>query len=298
MGKKYPNTTLSGKESGLSRFFPLEIKGKTLNRDKQTLIMGVLNITPDSFYEGSRTSDPDECIQIIGKMIEEGADIIDIGGESTRPGSLGISAQQELDRIMPVVERAVKCFDITVSVDTTKSIVAEAVLSAGVSIINDISGLRFDKHMADCIAHHDAGVVIMHTTTKPVDMQKHTTYNSLIEDIIDYLESSLDKAENAGINRLSTIIDPGIGFGKTLEQNLTILNNLDKFLILNRPVLTGTSRKSFIGKILGDIPAGERLEGTLASVAVSIIKGAMIVRVHDVREAKLASCVADAIYLS
>lgn len=281
-----------------SRFFPIIIQDKEISREGRTLIMGVLNVTQDSFYEGSRYTETDECIDRLGAMIDDGADIVDIGGESTRPGSHGISAEMELERILPVIEKAAKYYDVTISVDTTKSTVADEVLSRGVSIINDISGLTFDQDMARCIAKHDAGVVLMHTPSRPHDMQEYTTYNSLIDDIMSYLETSLQKAVDSGVNRLSTIVDPGIGFGKTAEQNLHIINNLHRFLKLERPVMSGPSRKSFIGKILGDIPPSERLEGTLASVVISIIRGAMIVRVHDVREAKLASAVADAVYSS
>lgn len=286
------------KEDVSERFFPLKFGEIQIDFNKRTLIMGILNITPDSFYENSRYTVVDKCISRIEQMIEQGADIIDIGAESTRPGSSGVSEEEELRRLMPVIEEAVNSFDTIFSVDTTKSAVAEKALERGVSIINDISGLKFDPEIADCVAKHKAGIVLMHTSARPLEMQNRTNYESLIEDIKDYLKDSIETATDAGIDPGSIIIDPGIGFGKTSEQNLKIINNLDKFLMLERPLLVGTSRKSFIGNILGGLPAEDRLEGTLASIAVSITKGASIVRVHDVKEVKMAAAVADAIYSS
>jgi len=277
------------------RFFPLKVRGKNINFENRTLVMGILNVTPDSFYKDSRFSDLDSSIKRIDKMIEEGADIIDIGAESTRPGSKGISVQEELDRLMPVVEKAVSNFDIIYSVDTTKAEVAKEVLSSGVSIINDISGLKFDPLVGKYVAEYDAGIVLMHTPSLPHNMQDFTEYNSLIDDIMKYINDSLNVAAGYGIGVESTIVDPGIGFGKTLEQNLTLINRLDSLLELKRPILIGTSRKSFIGKILGSISKDKRLEGTLASVAVSVIRGASIVRVHDVLQTKLVTKVVDEI---
>ncbi len=264
--------------------------------DNRTLIMGILNVTPDSFYDGGIYMDPLKCMKRIEQMLKEGADIIDIGAESTRPGSEGISEEEEIKRLTPVVKEAVKEFKVPLSVDTTKASVAEKVLDMGISIINDISGLKFEPEMAKHVAKYQAAIILNHTSEKPKVMQKHTQYPSLLDDIKTYLVESIKTALSYGIKKESIVIDPGIGFGKTTEQNLKLINCLHTFLDLERPILIGASRKSFIGKILDGLPPEKRLEGSLASAVAAALKGASIIRTHDVRETKLAVRVADEIY--
>ena len=273
----------------------LKLKDIQHDLSKKTLIMGIVNVTPDSFYDGGFYSSVDDYLFRIEEIIDEGADIVDIGAESTRPGSEHISDQQELERIMPVLEKAVERFETIFSVDTTKSAVAEETLKLGVSIINDISGLNFDKELGKTVAAHNAAVVLMHTPEHPRVMQENISYESLIEDILSYLRNSINSALNDGIDFESIIVDPGIGFGKTAEHNLEILKNLSGFNVLGRPILVGTSRKSFIGKLLDGLSVDNRIEGTAATVAVSIMNGASIVRVHDVRHMKLVAQMTDAI---
>jgi len=274
----------------------LKLRNKTIDLGQRTFVMGILNVTPDSFYDGGFYKTVDDCLFRIDKMLSEGADIIDIGAESTRPGSHHITEQEELDRILPVLEKASERFNCIFSVDTTKSAVAREALNLGVSIINDISGLNFDERSAEEVVRHKAGIVLMHTSGHPAYMQQKVSYASLIEDIISSLDSSIQKALSLGVEFESIVVDPGIGFGKTVEQNIEIIRNLSCFSKLGRPVMIGTSRKSFIGKVLGDLPAQDRLEGTAASVAVSIINGASIIRVHDVNHMKLIAMMTNAIY--
>lgn len=276
--------------------FSLKIKGKTVDLRKKTHVMGILNITPDSFSDGSKYKTVDEYLFRIEEMINEGADIIDLGAESTRPGSKPVSVDEELQRLLPVTEKALTRFETIFSVDTTKSEVAKEVLKLGVSIINDISGLTFDGRIAEYVSENNAGIILMHTSGRPEVMQDLTHYDSLIQEIIVSLGHSISKAQNAGIDINSIIIDPGIGFGKTAEQNLEIIRNLAELRDLKRPILIGTSRKSFIGQLLGVLDVHNRLEGTSATVAASILNGASIVRVHDVREMKLVAKMTDAIF--
>ncbi|NOZ68721.1 MAG: dihydropteroate synthase, partial [Deferribacteres bacterium] len=224
--------------------------------------MGILNITPDSFYDGGRFFNRAGAVEQALRMQEEGADIIDIGGESTRPGAAKIPVREEIRRVVPVIEALSGKLKIPISVDTCKSRVAEAALSAGASIINDISGLRFDPKMAGVAAAAKAPVVIMHIRGTPADMQKNPVYKALIPEITDYLHEGIAIARQAGIPDDMIIIDPGIGFGKTVEHNLEIIRRLNEFTGFEKPILLGPSRKSFIGRILGDLPAAERLEGT------------------------------------
>ncbi len=260
----------------------------------RTHIMGVLNTTPDSFYDGGNYSQIDAALKHVEKMIEEGADIIDIGGESTRPGSLPVSAKEELERVIPVIKEIRKRFDIPLSIDTTKSEVALRALEEGVKIVNDISALTFDPEIADAASKYGAGLVLSHTTSRPRDMQSKTSYGSLIEDIKLPLRISVKLAEHRGVRPRSIVVDPGFGFGKTVEQNLAILKHLNSFLELGKPILIGTSNKSFIGKVL-DAEAGDRTEGTAATVAVGILNGASIIRVHETGYMKRVSQMIDAI---
>lgn len=256
--------------------------------------MGILNITPDSFYKKSRLNSLDDALNRAEKMIHEGADILDLGGESSRPGSKPISVDEELRRVLPVVKSIVKKFDVPVSVDTYKSSVAKTVLGEGASIINDISGLQFDPKMPKTIASTNAGVVIMHISGDPQTMQKKPSYKNLMKEIKSYIEEGINKAISSGISEDRIIVDPGIGFGKNFSHNITILKNLKELKTLKQPVLLGLSRKSFIGKIL-DLPAEERLEGTLAASVIGIINGAQILRTHDIKETRRAVAVAEAI---
>ncbi len=265
-----------------------------MNLKKRTHIMGVLNITPDSFYKESRLISVNAALKRAERMIREGADILDIGGESSRPGSDPVSEEEELIRIFPVIKALIKKFDIPLSVDTYKSAVARAALEEGVSIINDISGLRFDPNMANTIASANAGVIIMHISGNPKTMQKNPSYKSLIREITAYLNRGIKQAVSSGIQGNRIIVDPGIGFGKNFSHNITILKKLKQLHKLKKPILLGLSRKSFIGKIL-DLPAEDRLEGSLAASVFGIINGAQILRTHDVKETKRAVAVADAI---
>ena len=227
-------------------------------------------------------------------MAEEGADIIDIGGESTRPGSDPVSLEEELSRVIPVIESLAKRTDVPISIDTYKAIVAKQALDVGARMINDISALRHDPEMRKIAAKYDVPVALMHIQGTPKNMQQNPSYEDIITEITGYLEESIQIAAGAGIDREKIIIDPGIGFGKRLEDNLNILKNLKKFSILNCPILIGCSRKFFIGKIL-NLPVEERLEGSLAALAVAVMNGANLVRVHDVKESKRVAELVDAI---
>jgi dihydropteroate synthase len=266
-----------------------------LDFSKKTYIMGILNVTPDSFSESGLYFDKSAAIKRAIQMVEEGADIIDIGGESTRPGSEPITLEEELRRTIPVIEALAKEIKIPLSIDTYKSEVARRALDAGASIVNDISGLRFDPKMPKLVSEYKVPVVIMHIKGKPKDMQLSPVYEALIPEIVDYLRKGIGIAMNSGISEDKIIIDPGIGFGKTFDHNLEIINKLYEFTLLEKPILIGPSRKAFIGKILGDVPVTDRLEGTAAAVAISIVNGANIIRVHDVKEMIKVAKVADAI---
>jgi dihydropteroate synthase len=261
----------------------------------RTYIMGILNITPDSFSDGGKYFDKERAVERALIMQDEGADIIDIGGESTRPGAEKITVKEEIRRVVPVIEAVAKKVKIPISVDTYKSKVAEAAVSAGASIVNDISGLRFDPRMPEIVARYNVPVIIMHIKGTPKNMQKNPTYRALIPEIMDYLREGIAIARNAGIPDERIIIDPGIGFGKTVEHNLEIIRRLNEFTGFEKPILLGPSRKSFIGNLLDGLPPEERLEGTAAAVAIGIFNGANIVRVHDVKEMVRVARIADGI---
>lgn len=266
-----------------------------LDFSKKTYVMGVLNVTPDSFSDSGAYFSRDAAIKHGIRMAEEGADIIDIGGESTRPGANPVSPDEEIKRTMPVIEALSKRVNVPISIDTYKAEVAKRALDAGASMINDISGLRFDHDMPKVAAEHKVPVVIMHIKGNPGTMQDNPVYEALIPEIMDYLRISIMFALKLGMREDMIILDPGIGFGKTAEHNLEIIHNLKEFTCLQKPLLIGVSRKAFIGKILGGAPASERLEGTAAAVAASIMNGANIVRVHDVKEMVKVAKVVDAI---
>jgi dihydropteroate synthase len=259
--------------------------------------MGILNVTPDSFSDGGFFFEKEKAIAHGLKMVEEGVDIIDIGGESTRPGSKPLQLDEELRRVIPVIESVAQKADVPISIDTYKSDVAQKAIEAGAEIINDISGLHFDPKLAKVAAKEETPLILMHIRGTPETMQKDVHYDSLFSEILQYLKDAIQMAESSGVDPCKVIVDPGIGFGKTVLDNLLIIKNLDEFRILGKPILLGTSRKNFIGKIL-NAEVEDRLEGTLASIAIGVLKGAHIIRSHDVLQAKKAIAVADAIRLA
>jgi dihydropteroate synthase len=272
----------------------LQFRKGRLDLSSRTHIMGILNVTPDSFSDGGKFFKFEDAVARGMKMVEEGADIIDVGGESTRPESDPVSTQEELSRVIPVISSLVKNKDIPISIDTYKAEVARQALDAGAQMINDISALRFDPQMRNLVRESGVPVVLMHIKGTPKNMQKDPSYQNVIAEISQYLKESIQMARDAGIETGKIIIDPGIGFGKRLQDNLNILKNLKEFSILGCPILIGCSRKSFIGRILG-LPTEERLEGSLAALAASVINGANMVRVHDVKESKRVVGILDAV---
>jgi len=256
--------------------------------------MGILNLTPDSFSADGIYEDVGRALEQAERKVEEGADIIDIGGESSRPGALPVGLEEEIGRVVPVVEKLAKKIKIPISIDTRKSEVALRALDSGASIINDITGLSSDDNMLAVASRYNAGVIIMHIKGRPQTMQQNPIYDDLITEIKEKLLQLVKRAEAGGVKKENIIIDPGIGFGKTFEHNLEILNNLSRFKELEKPILIGPSRKSFIGNILGVEPK-ERLFGTAAAAAVGIKNGADIIRVHDVKEIAQVIKVSDAI---
>ena len=253
-----------------------------LKHQSHTLIMGILNMTPDSFSDGGQFKSHDKAIDHALKMVEEGANIIDIGGESTRPGAEAVQLEEELSRTIPIIEAIRLKSDCLISIDTYKSKVVTAALAAGADMVNDISGLTFDHNMASLVAKRNVPVIIMHIKGKPGDMQKNPNYDNLIKEIKAFFEVQIAIAKKAGIDSGNIILDPGIGFGKRLEDNFEIIRELGQISTMGYPVLLGPSRKSFIGFTL-DLPIEERIEGTLASITAGVINGARIVRVHDIR---------------
>jgi dihydropteroate synthase len=243
--------------------------------------MGVVNVTADSFYDGGRYVEPERAIVHALELVEQGADIIDIGGESTRPGAGSVSEQDELDHVIPVVKGLVHRVPVPISIDTSKSRVAQAALDCGASIINDVTALRGDSEMAEVIARFDAAVVLMHMQGSPQTMQQAPQYADVVGEIVHFLDERLQVALRAGIARTNIILDPGFGFGKLVMHNLDLMKGLPSFAVLNRPVLVGLSRKAFIGKVV-ERPVEYREWGTAGAVALAVDRGAHIVRVHDV----------------
>lgn len=258
---------------------------KELLRTRRPLIMGILNVTRDSFYDGGLYFDLERALSRAKEMIEEGVDIIDVGGESTRPFSTRVSVEEELKRVIPVIEGIRDFSEIPISIDTYKSEVAKKAIEAGADMINDISGLAFDEEMVKIAKEKDVPVVIMHIKGRPEDMQVNPYYEDVISEIKTYFSERILFAKSHGIREENIILDPGIGFGKRVEDNLKILKYLGEFKDFGRPILVGPSMKTFIG-VVTNSPVHERLSGTLASVAISIWNGADIVRVHNVKEAK------------
>jgi dihydropteroate synthase len=271
----------------------LKISDKVFNLDKKTLIMGVLNFTPDSFSDGGNFSSVDDAVNYAIQMQKEGADIIDIGGESTRPGALSLSISEELNRVIPVIEKLIKKIDVPLSIDTYKSDIAQKSLDLGVGMVNDITALKGDKKLVNIVASYKVPVCLMHMKGNPRDMQKNPVYNDIILEITSFLKERAEYAMFNEIKKENIVIDPGLGFGKRtgrgIEDNCEILKRLSEFKILKYPILIGASRKTFIGNICGGekpLPPQARLEGSLAAATVAVLNGADIIRVHDVKETK------------
>ncbi|MEG4588652.1 dihydropteroate synthase [Microcoleus sp. MOSTC5] len=278
----------------------LTIRNKAFEWGKRTYLMGVLNVTPDSFSDGGDFNTIESALLQAENMVKSGVDIIDIGGQSTRPGAAEISLAEEIDRVIPLVEilrqKTYIFGSVPISVDTTRARVAKAAVEAGADIINDISGATFDSEMLSTVAKLKVPIILMHIRGTPQTMQKLTDYSDLIGEIRDFLESRIAAAVAAGIDKSQIIIDPGIGFAKNYSQNLAILRELRQFRVLNCPILVGVSRKSFIGHILNQPEAKQRIWGTAAACTGAIANSADILRVHDVREMRDVSQVADAIF--
>jgi dihydropteroate synthase len=256
--------------------------------------MGVLNVTPDSFSDGGRFFDPQRAVAEGLRMVEDGADILDVGGESTRPGSDPVTMEDELDRVVPVIKSLAAEVDVPISVDTRKPPVAAAALDAGATIVNDVTA-GGDPGMFEAVRAAGAGLVLMHMKGEPKTMQEHPTYGNVVWEVRDFLSQRVEAALKAGIDQQHLAVDPGLGFGKTASHSLTLMRDIESLLDLGRPVVVGPSRKSFIGAALGDLPVDERLEGTAAAVAVMAFNGAHVVRVHDVKEMARVARVVDAI---
>jgi dihydropteroate synthase len=275
---------------------PLFVCGKhRFDFNKRTYVMGIVNVTPDSFSDGGTFMNPTAALDHAKRIVDEGADIIDVGGESTRPGAEPVSLEEERKRVLPLIEQLVHQVDVPVSIDTTKVAIAESALKAGALMINDISSFRFEPEMAHLAAEHKVPVVLMHMRGTPRTMQHQAVGENPIAEIFDFLKERITYAEAAGIDPQQIIIDPGIGFGKSLpDGNLSIIKNLSAFKTLGKPILVGLSRKAFIGHVL-NLGVGEREEGTAAALAVAVNNGARIVRVHDVRTMKRVVAMVDAI---
>lgn len=281
--------------------FIMDLGRYKLDLNSHTHIMGIVNMTPDSFSGNGLYQPPAASlgqatgvVEYTQKLVDDGADIIDIGGESSRPGASAVSLKEELQRVIPAIKKISKKIKVPISVDTCKSEVARQALDNGAVIVNDITALRGDPLMAKIVSKYKAGLVLMHMKGKPLKMQRNPQYHNLMQEIVGYLGKSIELACGAGIDFEKIILDPGIGFGKTLEHNLLIIKSLEQLKILGRPILIGTSRKSFIGKITAH-PAGKRLAATISSNCLSVFNGARILRVHDVKESKQALAVIDKI---
>ena len=280
----------------MSKKEPLIINNKTFNWGSKTYLMGILNITPDSFSDGGEFNTIKKALDQGKMMVENGADILDIGGQSTRPGSKQISLDEELNRVIPVIEALRKDLSIPISIDTTRAIVAQKAVEAGANIVNDISGGQFDENMFNTIGKLNVPLILMHIKGTPETMQSLTQYNDLMKEIYQFFSERLECAIEAGIERKKIIIDPGIGFAKNYEQNIEILQKLDIFNSLNVPILIGTSRKSFIGHILNKKNPKDRIWGTASTSCAAIASGADILRVHDIPQMYDVCRVADAIW--
>jgi dihydropteroate synthase len=262
-----------------------KFKKRSLPCCGRSYLVGIVNVTPDSFSDGSKHLCPTSAVKYCIELLDSGADIIDIGGESSRPGSESVAADEEIRRILPVIGELRKLRkDAVISVDTMKSEVADKALSAGADIVNDVSALRNSQDMAAVIARHDAGVILMHMRGNPKTMQSDLNYTDLIGEISSFLTDAISRAVNAGINMENIAVDPGLGFGKSQEQNVRIISEIETFRKIGRPLFVGPSRKAFIGKILGGLPAADRVWGTAGAVAYLAMKKTDFIRVHDVKE--------------
>jgi dihydropteroate synthase len=276
------------------RAYVLRARDKQLELGSRTRVMGVVNITPDSFFDGGRFFERSKAVERCLQLVESGADIVDLGGESSRPGAEPVAVQEELDRVLPVLQEVRKQVPVLISVDTYKSTVAREALKEGADIVNDISAFRLDPEMPQVVKEWDAGVVLMHMRGTPQVMQEIPPSQDILEEVQTDLQAAVSKASEEGIPEESIVIDPGIGFGKTVEDNCRILNQLSFLETFDLPVLVGASRKSCLGTLL-DIPAQERIWGSAATVAVAIMRGAHIVRLHDVEEMSQVARITDAI---
>jgi dihydropteroate synthase len=274
--------------------FRLSWSRYALDLSRRTHVMGVINVTPDSFSDGGQFFEKERAIEHALQLAMDGADLIDIGGESTRPYSKGISADEEMNRVLPVIEGLKEELGIPISIDTLKAEVAREALRCGAAMVNDISALRSDPEMAAVVAEAEVPVILMHMKGTPADMQVHPTYDDVASEIISFLKQAMDQAVRNGVQRDRIIVDPGVGFGKTFDHNLEILRELGRFRCLDAPILVGSSRKAFIGQIL-DKKVEERDTGTMATVAAAVMNGAHIVRVHNVKQAVETVKVIDAI---
>lgn len=266
----------------------MKIGNKEFKLGERTYIMGILNVTPDSFSDGGKFNEIDSAVKQAKKLVEEGADIIDIGGESTRPGAEFVSEEEEIRRVVPIIEAIKREVDITISIDTYKSKTAEAAVKAGADIINDVWGAKYDSNIANIAAKYNVPIILMHNRDKGIP------YTDLMEDVISDLQASINIALEAGVKKENIILDPGIGFAKTLEENLEVMNKCERIKEMGYPVLLGTSRKSMIGLTL-NLPVDERVEGTVATTVMGIMKGLEFIRVHDVLENKRAAVMTDRI---
>ena len=277
--------------------FVLSFKDRKMDLARKVAVMGILNLTPDSFYNGGKYASESQALRRAEEMLKEGADLIDVGGESTRPGAKEVGIEEEIRRVIPVISKIRDLFEVPVSIDTYKAKVAKEALEAGVDMINDVSGLRFDPQLKEVVAGSRVPVVLMHIKGTPRNMQNNPQYESLMGEIICYLSESIRLAQKAGIDPEKIIVDPGIGFGKTVEHNLQILSHLGELKSLGRPILIGASRKSFVGAVLG-LPLEERLEGSLAAASLAVMQGAKIIRTHDVKPTRRAVDLTQAIIQS
>lgn len=263
---------------------------------ERTLVMGILNVTPDSFSDGGDFLDPARAVDAAVQMVEEGADLLDVGGESTRPGAQPLDAAEERRRVLPVIEALVARVQVPVSIDTYKASVASVALEAGASMVNDISGLRYEPDLASVVARHRAPIILMHTRGRSRDMYRQAVYNEVVDEVLDELRESLAFASGAGIPKESTLVDPGLGFAKEAPHSYEVLARLDEFADLGRPVVVGPSRKAFLTRPMSkELPASERDWPTAAAVTAAVLAGAHIVRVHAVREMARVVRVADEI---
>jgi dihydropteroate synthase len=263
----------------------LKLCSREYHWEKTPIIMGILNVTPDSFSDGGLWSDPERALDHAVEMARQGADVIDIGGESSRPGAASVDDREEMSRVVPVIKKLAARVSVPISIDTRKAVVAESAVEAGASIINDISSLSHDTHMLDVAGRTGAGIILMHMRGTPQTMQEDTSYQDIIREIYEYLETRISHCLDGGIDRRSILVDPGIGFGKDSDGNLRIIHHISEFKSLGVPVVLGHSRKSFIGSVL-DVPIGERQKGTDAASAWAIIQGVDVLRVHDVSSAR------------